>query len=95
MAKFGDLINKDKVLILFYSDGHNQCPSAEIVLKEIGTEFGPDLSTVKIDVEKNDVLADALRIKSLPAFMIYKFGKMVFRKSGGIEKHELINQLKN
>ena len=46
---------------------------------------------IKIDVDKNQELADALRIKGLPTLMIYKEGQMVWRQSGELDANTLIS----
>jgi len=45
---------------------------------------------IKIDVDKNQELAEALRIKGLPTLMIYKEGQMVWRQSGELDANTLI-----
>ena len=44
-----------------------------------------------IDIDKNQELAEALRIKGLPTLMIYKSGQMVWRQSGELDANTLIN----
>jgi thioredoxin 1 len=46
---------------------------------------------IKIDVDKNQELADALRIKGLPTLMIYKQGQMIWRQSGELDANTIIN----
>jgi len=46
---------------------------------------------IKIDVDKNQELADALRIKGLPTLMIYKQGQMVWRQSGELDANTIIS----
>jgi thioredoxin 1 len=36
-------------------------------------------------VDKNQELAEALRIKGLPTLMIYKSGQMIWRQSGELD----------
>jgi thioredoxin 1 len=45
---------------------------------------------IKIDVDKNQELADALRIKGLPTLMIYKEGQMIWRQSGELDANTII-----
>jgi thioredoxin 1 len=42
-------------------------------------------------VDKNQELAEALRIKGLPTLMIYKEGQMVWRQSGELDANTLIS----
>ena len=42
-------------------------------------------------IDKNKELAEALRIKGLPTFMIYKDGQMVWRQSGEFDANTLIS----
>jgi thioredoxin 1 len=46
---------------------------------------------IKIDVDKNQELADALRIKGLPTLMIYKEGQMIWRQSGELDANTIIS----
>ena len=48
---------------------------------------------IKIDVDKNQELAQALRIKSLPTLVIYKRGEMVWRQSGELDANTLLGIL--
>ena len=50
--------------------------------------------SAKIDVEKNNKISDALRIKVLPTLMIYKTGEMVWRQSGEQDANTLIGLMK-
>ena len=91
---YGKLINSnDKVIILFYSDWHQDCMFAQQVLAQISSQLGETCKAVKIDTDKNDELCSALRIKGLPTFLVYKEGQMAFRHSGEISKEQFLIQL--
>ena len=76
MAKFGELISVVKpVLIDFYSDW-NDAENAEDTLRDVAAALGDRAKVIKIDIEKNETLAEALRVKGNPTFMIYKNGEM-------------------
>ena len=47
----------------------------------------------KIDVDKNQVLSEALRVKTLPTLMIYKQGEMLWRQSGEQDANTLLIKL--
>lgn len=91
MSKFGDLINTNTpVLIHFSADNNPESSFMHSVIEEIALEMGDKLVIIKIDIQKNKELTEALRIKSAPTLMVYKNGAMVWRQSGITDKASLI-----
>ena len=64
------------------------------VLKDVANALGKKAKVIKIDLEKNNKLAEALRIKGAPTLMIYKRGEMKWRQSGDEDANSLIGRLK-
>ena len=92
MSKFGDLINLDvPVLLDFYTDWDESSSVMSPILKDVAAAIGDKGKVIKIDVDKNVMLANALRVKSLPTLILYKNGEMVWRKSGEEDANTLIN----
>ena len=82
MTKFGDLISVDKpVLIDFYTDW-DEIENNIDTLRDVAVALGNKAKVIKIDIKKNETLADALRVKGNPTFMIYKDGEMKWRQTG-------------
>lgn len=91
MSKFGELINASvPVLIDFYTDWNDQSVAMHPVIRDVAAALGDKAKVIKIDVDKNQELADALRIKGLPTLMIYKNGQMVWRQSGELDANTII-----
>ncbi len=91
MSKFGELISaKVPVLIDFYTDWNEPSISMHPVLRDVAAALGDKAKVIKIDVEKNQELADALRIKGVPTLMIYKDGQMMWRQSGELDANTII-----
>lgn len=91
MAKFGEIINVSKpVLIDFYSDWEDAENSID-TLRNVAAALGSSAKVIKIDITKNEILADALRVKGNPTFMIYKNGEMKWRQTGHQEASTLID----
>ena len=92
MSKFGELIDGNvPVLLDFYTDWNESSSSMHPVLRDVAAAVGDKGKVIKINVDKNNELAQALRIKGLPTLMIYKSGEMVWRQSGEQDANTLIN----
>lgn len=95
MSKFGELIDIDiPVLLDFYTKWNDASVAMHPVLKEVASAMGDKAKIIKIDVDKNSELAEALRVKSLPTLMIYKEGEMKWRQTGEQDANTLISLLK-
>ncbi|UAB86354.1 thioredoxin family protein [Zunongwangia sp. SCSIO 43204] len=83
MSKFGELVGLNvPVLIDFYTEWNEASVKMHPVLRDVASAIGDKAKVIKIDVDKNTQLAEALRVKGLPTLMIYKKGEMLWRKSG-------------
>ena len=91
MSKFGELISAPiPVLLDFYADWNEQSVTMHPVIRDVAAALGDKAKVIKIDVDKNPELSDALNIKGLPTLMIYKEGQMVWRQSGDLDANTLI-----
>ncbi|SDX71625.1 thioredoxin 1 [Lutibacter oricola] len=92
MAKFGELISSDiPVLIDFYTEWEEDTDSLHSKLRDVAAALGDKAKVIKIDIDKNETLANALRIKGNPTFIIYKDGEMKWRQSGDQDANTLIS----
>ena len=95
MSKFGELIETHiPVLLDFYAEWDDACSEMHPVLRDVAAALGDKARVIKIDVEKNTELAEALRVKGLPTLMIYKNGEMKWRQSGEQDANTLIGLVK-
>ncbi len=96
MSKFGDIIDvKVPVLLEFFNDWDEDATSMHATLRNVAAALGDKAKVIKIDVEKNTALADALRIKELPTLIIYKDGEMKWRQNGALNADALIDVLQH
>ena len=92
MAKFGELISTNiPTLIDFYADWNENNSNLHTVLRDVAAALGDKAKVIKIDIDKNETLANALRIKGNPTFIIYKNGEMKWRQSGEQDANTLIS----
>ena len=91
MSKFGEIIDVEvPVLLDFYTEWSDPSVAMHPVLRDVAAALGDKAKVVKIDVDKNKDLAEALRVKGLPTLMIYKDGEMKWRHSGEQDANTLI-----
>lgn len=92
MTKFGELINIElPVLIDFYAKWGEEEETTGSVLKDVVAALGDKAKVIKIDIEKNEILVDALKVKANPTYIIYKNGQMKWRQSGEQDANTLIS----
>ncbi len=91
MSKFGELIDVSvPVLLDFFTDWSEESNNMHAVLRDVAAALGDKAKVIKIDVDKNKELAEALRVKGLPTLIIYKNGEMKWRQSGEQDANTLI-----
>lgn len=95
MSKFGELISAEvPVLLHFFTEWNEDSVSMHEILRNVAAALGDNAKVIKINVDKNEEISDALRIKSLPTLIIYKNSEMKWRQSGVQDPNALITLLK-
>ncbi|HEA29278.1 MAG TPA: thioredoxin [Leeuwenhoekiella sp.] len=95
MSNFGALIDAElPVLLDFFTEWNEASTAMHPILRDVAAALGDHAKVIKIDVDKNPELAEALRIKTLPTLMIYQKGEMRWRQSGEQDANTLIGLIK-
>ena len=96
MSKFGELLDEQTpILLAFYQQEENGQVDMDRTLKDVAAALGDKGKVIKIDVDKNQALSEALRIKGLPTLIIYKSGDMKWRQSGELDANTIIGLMQN
>lgn len=94
-SAFSDIINQNKpVLIDFFATWCGPCKTLAPILEEVKHELGEKASIIKIDVDKNQELANKFQVRGVPTMILFKNGKQLWRQSGVIQKNDLVGLLK-
>ena len=89
---FSEIINSDKpVLVDFFATWCGPCKTLAPILQDVKKDLGEQLTIIKIDVDKNQAIAQQLQIQGVPTLVIFKNGQIKWRKSGVIPKNQLIS----
>ncbi|MEX0884514.1 MAG: thioredoxin [Cyclobacteriaceae bacterium] len=88
---FSELINGDQpVLVDFYATWCGPCQMMQPILKETAEKIGNKAKIIKIDVDKNPLAAGRYQVKGVPTLILFKKGKPVWRQSGVVPAHQLV-----
>lgn len=89
-ANFTAIITKKElVLIDFFAEWCGPCKMVAPILKEVKS-LVPDVSIIKIDVDKNQELATKFQIRGVPTLMLFKDGQSVWRQSGVLQARQIV-----
>jgi thioredoxin 1 len=94
MAKgksFSEIIKGDQpVLVDFYATWCGPCKMMQPILTETAGKVGQKAKIIKIDIDKNPMAASRFQVKSVPTLVLFQKGKVVWRKSGVVPAHQLV-----
>ena len=95
-SSFNNIINDEKpVLVDFFATWCGPCKALAPILQDAKAELGDAVKIVKIDLDKNQELASRFQVQGVPTLILFKQGNQLWRQSGVVPKHELVQLLRS
>jgi thioredoxin len=93
---FLELLSGNKIVIVdFYAEWCRPCKILQPILHEIEKENKDKVSLITIDIDKNPLLANHLKIEAIPLVHMYKNQKLQWNNLGLTDKATLIKVIQN
>lgn len=94
-SSFNDIINSETpVLVDFSADWCGPCKMLAPILKQVKETLGDKIKIVKIDVDKNQLLAAKYQVRGVPTMLLFKNGNQLWRQSGLLQKEQILSIVK-
>lgn len=91
-GNFNKIANSEQpVLVDFFAEWCGPCKTQAPILVEVARALEGRAKVIKLDVDKNQQIAQQYRIQGVPTLAIFKKGEIVWRQSGVMNKTELIS----
>jgi len=81
------------VVVEFYADWSEPCKLMDPVMQEVKEIAGERAITIRIDIDKNQELAQQYRIYTAPTVAIFKEGRIIWHNNGITTAHEILDHL--
>jgi len=95
MSAFSEIINGDQpVLVDFFAEWCGPCKTMAPVLKQVISKVSDSARIIKIDIDKNPAVAAKYGVRSVPTFILFKKGKIIWQQSGAMPEKTLVDTIK-
>ena len=92
---FNKIINeKTPVLVDFFAEWCGPCKAQSPVIKELAQEVDGKVRVLKIDIDKNQAVAQRYNVRGVPTLVLFIEGQIVWRQSGVQSKSQLLEVIK-
>lgn len=90
MAKFNEIIQSSTpTLVDFHATWCGPCKTMAPILDQLKNELGGNVRVLKIDVDKNQAVAQKFQVRGVPTLILFKDGQIKWRQSGVVPLQQL------
>lgn len=79
----------DPVLVDFWAEWCPPCKAMSPLVDELAAEMGGKVKVVKVNIDQSPQAPTTYNVRGIPTFMVFKGGKLVETKVGGMPKAQL------
>ncbi|RED43652.1 thioredoxin [Winogradskyella eximia] len=92
---FNKIVNGNiPVLVDFHAEWCGPCKAQSPIIKELAQEVGGKVRVIKIDIDKNQAIAQRYNVRGVPTLVLFNEGQIVWRQSGVQSKSQLLSVIK-
>ncbi|QNK77115.1 thioredoxin [Winogradskyella sp. PAMC22761] len=89
---FNQIVNGERpVLVDFFAEWCGPCKAQSPIIKEVAEAMNEEARVIKIDIDKNEKIAQRYQVRGVPTLILFKKGKIIWRQSGVQSKTQLVN----
>lgn len=94
MISFESHIRGSKpVVVDFFAEWCGPCKLMGPILHEVKERVGERATILKMDIDKASNYTQMYNVQAVPTLIIFKEGNVIWRKSGVVSAHEILDHL--
>jgi len=86
--------SNEPILVDFYADWCGPCQTMNPIIQTVLDELEGKIKLLKVNVDNHPQLSQQFAIRSIPHYILFKRGKILWRKGGLMTKKDLLQNLK-
>ena len=94
MGNFQDIVRSETpTLVDFFATWCGPCKAMQPTLDQLKTDMNEKVRILKIDVDKNQAVAEKFKVRGVPTFVLFKNCEIIWRQSGGMSLQTLKDKI--